>query len=245
MQDVIQNLVNLQFIDTKLDELRKQRGDLPEEILDHETDIVRYETRYNRNTAQLKDLELEKAKLELEIDDAHELMKKYEAQQMSVRNNREYDALTKEIEAQKQLVENAISRLEEIAILKEELEKDVVETKETLTQKKDELKTLKSDLKSVIEKTEKEEEDLLKLREEAASLVNQRYLRSYERLRNGLTNKLAVCPMKDGACMGIMLPPQVQMEIRRKNKIIIDENSGRIVVDPSFFEEAQKQVGIQ
>jgi predicted nucleic acid-binding Zn-ribbon protein len=244
MQDVIQNLVNLQYIDIKLDELQKQRGDLPEDILDHETDIVRFETRINRNTTQLKDLELEKAKLELEIDDAHDLMKKYESQQMSVRNNREYDALTKEIESQKQLVENAHSRLEEIAILKEELEKELIETRALLDEKKDELSKMKGELQNVIQKTEKEEEDLLKLREEAAALVNQRYLRSYERLRKGLANKLAVCPMKDGACMGIMMPPQVQMEVRRMNKIIIDENSGRIVVDPSFFEEAQKQVGL-
>jgi predicted nucleic acid-binding Zn-ribbon protein len=240
MREVIQNLVNLQFIDSKLDELKRLRGDLPEDIMDTETDVVRLETRVNKNTAQFKDLELEKAKLELEIQDANELIIKYESQQMSVRNNREYDALTKELEAQKQLIENAQSRLEEIVILKQEIEKDQIENKELLKNKKAELKEMKENLTDLITKTEKEEEDLLEKRDEAITLLNQRYLRSYERLRNGLTNGLAVCPMHNGACMGIMLPPQIQMEIRRQNKIIIDENSGRIVVDPSFFEEAKK-----
>jgi len=243
MREVIQNLVNLQYIDSKLDELTKLRGDLPEDIMDTETDVVRLEARVNKNTTQFKDLELEKAKLELEIEDAHELIAKYESQQMSVRNNREYDALTKELEAQKQLIENAHSRLEEIDILKQEIQKDLAEKKVLLEDKRKELKDMKDNLKDLITKTEKEEEELFEKRDEAKSLLNQRYLRSYERLRNGLTNKMAVCPMNNGACMGMMLPPQVQMEVRRQNKLVIDENSGRIVVDPSFFEEAEKIMG--
>jgi predicted nucleic acid-binding Zn-ribbon protein len=243
MRDVIQNLVNLQYIDSKLDELRKMRGDLPEVILDTETDVVRLETRVNKNTAQYKDLELEKAKLELDIQDAQELIQKYEAQQMSVRNNREYDALTKELEAQKQLIENATSRLEEITILKQEIEEDQKVNKAQLEEKTAELKTLKVNLKELASKTEKEEDDLLEKRDEAKSLINQRYLRSYERLRTGLTNGLAVCAMHNGACMGMMMPPQVQMEVRRQNKLIIDENSGRIVVDQSFFDEAKRIFG--
>lgn len=243
MREVIQNLVNLQYIDTKLDELKKMRGDLPEDIMDMETDIVRLETRINKNTSQLKDFKLEKAKLELEIKDAEELISKYETQQLSVRNNREYDALTKELEAQKQLIENAHSRLEEIEILSQEAEKDLEENKKELEVKQAELKDMKDNLKTLIEKTESEEEELLEKRDEAKSLLNQRYLRSYERLRAGLANGLAVCPMYNGACMGMMMPPQVQMEVRRQNKIIIDENSGRIVVDQAFFDEAEKSFG--
>lgn len=243
MHEIIQQLVNLQYIDSKLDELKKMRGDLPEEILDTETDVVRLETRTNRNTTQLKDLELEKAKLELDIQDAQELIQKYEAQQMSVRNNREYDALTKELEAQKQLIENASSRLEEIIILKQEIENDQVENKAQLEEKTADLKQLKDNLKELISKTEKEEDELLEKRDEAKSLINQRYLRSYERLRNGLSNGIAVTAMHNGSCMGMMLPPQVQMEVRRQDKLVIDENSGRIVVDQSFFDEAKKIFG--
>jgi predicted nucleic acid-binding Zn-ribbon protein len=243
MREVIQSLVNLQFIDTKLDELKKMRGDLPEDIADHETDIVRIESRIKKNTAQAKDLKLEKAKLEMEIQDAAELIEKYEAQQMTVRNNREYDALTKEIEAQNQLIENSKSRLEEIDILQEEIEKDLEENKVVLGEKQAELDEMKKNLDSVIQRTKEEEKELLERREEAESIVGNRYLKSYNRLRNGLTNGMAVCPMINGACMGMMMPPQVQMEVRRQNKIVIDENSGRIVVDPEFFEQARKAYG--
>lgn len=243
MRDVIQNLVNLQFIDSKLDELQKMRGDLPEDIADHETDIARIEARIKKNTAQQKDYKLEKAKLDLEIQDANELIEKYETQQLSVRNNREYDALTKELEAQKQLIEQATSRKEELEMLSEEVQQDLEKNKELLKQKKNELKEMKSNLDDVIKRTKEEEKELLARREEAEKKVGDRYLRSYNRLRNGLRNGMAVCPMVNGACMGMMMPPQVQMEVRRKNKLVIDENSGRIVVDPDFFEEAKKVFG--
>jgi predicted nucleic acid-binding Zn-ribbon protein len=83
---------------------------------------------------------------------------------------------------------------------------------------------------------------LVEKREEVEEDLESRYLRSYKRLRRGLKNGLAVVPMEKGAAIGMALPPQTQVEVRRKNKIIIDENSGRIVVDPSFFEEAEKQL---
>jgi len=243
MQEIIQNLVNLQFIDTKLDELKKMRGDLPEDIADYETDVARIESRTKKNVAQAKDLKLEKAKLELEIEDATELIAKYEAQQMSVRNNREYDALTKELEAQAQLIENSRSRLEEIEILQQEIEKDLEQNKLTLAEKQAELEEMKKNLANVVQRTKEEEAELLERREEAESTVGPRYLRSYNRLRNGLNNGMAVCPMVNGACMGMMMPPQIQMEVRRQNKIVIDENSGRIVVDPEFFDKANKALG--
>lgn len=240
MRDIIQQLVNLQYIDSKLDELKRMRGDLPEDIADHETDISRIESRIKKNSAQLKDLKLEKGKLELEKDDAHALIEKYEAQQLTVRNNREYDALTKEMEAQRQLIENAISRIDEISILSDEIKADLEKSEALLKEKEAELVLMKNNLDEVIERTQEEERELLERRDEAESTLNQRYLRSYNRLRNGLSNGIAVSPMVNGACMGMMMPPQIQMEVRRKDKIVIDENSGRIVVDPEFFENAKK-----
>ncbi|AXI99876.1 hypothetical protein CYPRO_0592 [Cyclonatronum proteinivorum] len=240
MRDIIQQLVNLQYIDSKLDELKRMRGDLPEDIADHETDIARIESRIKKNTAQLKDFKLEHGKLELEKDDAHALIEKYETQQSTVRNNREYDALTKEMEAQQQLIENATSRIAEIEILSKEIEEELEVSKAQLKEKEAELEEMKKNLKDVITRTQEEEKELLERRDEAESTLNQRYLRSYNRLRKGLKNGVAVSPMVNGACMGMMMPPQVQMEVRRKDKIVIDENSGRIVVDPEFFENAKK-----
>ena len=244
MKEVIQNLANLQYIDSRIDELSRLRGDLPEEILDLEQDIDRAKSIIARLEAQEVELGQERNNLEIDIQDAAGLVSKYEAQQMSVRNNREYDALTKEIESQKQATENAKSRLEEISLILEE-------SSQKLGRYRDELENLnrtyeekKSNLDEVIEKTQNEEDELLKKREEAKAKVDVRYLRSYERLRDGLTNSIAVVPMEKGACLGMMLPPQVQVEVRKMNKIIIDENSGRIVVDPEFFDNARAEFKI-
>lgn len=239
MKDVIQNLANLQYIDSRIDELSRLRGDLPEEILDLEHDIERTKSLITRLEAQDVELSHERNTLELDLQDSAALIEKYEAQQMTVRNNREYDALTKEIESQKQATENAKSRLEEIALILEESYRKL----DTLRVELDELEKSyhdkRSNLTEVIEKTKSEEEELLKVREDALKKVDARYLKSYERLRNGLNNGIAVVAMEKGACLGMMLPPQVQNEVRKMNKIIIDENSGRIVVDPEFFDNAR------
>ena len=245
MVEVLQNLTNLQFIDNRIDELKRMRGDLPEEILDIETEIARIETRIKRSEAESKELYVEKSGLELEITESEGLVTKYEEQQLSVRNNREYDALTKEIEVQKQIRENAQSRLEEIALQSVEMNRVLEESKSKLEETKTVLADKKKNLDRLIESTRKEEEDLLDKRAEAAKNLETRYLRSYERLRKGLHNGMAVVAMEKGSSLGMMLPPQVQVEVRRKNKIIFDENSGRIVVDPSFFDEAKKQLNIQ
>lgn len=241
MQDVLQNLTNLQYIDNRIDELKRMRGDLPEEILDIETEVARLESRIKRTKAEIKDMAVEKSNLELEMTEADSLISKYEDQQLTVRNNREYDALTKEIETQKQTKEDAQARLEEIALQSQELENNLVEYEAKLEETKKRLQEKKDNLDQLVESTKQEEEELLKRREDAKKNLDSRYLRSYERLRKGLNNGMAVVAMEKGSSMGMMLPPQVQVEVRKKNKIVIDENSGRIVVDPSFFEEAQKQ----
>lgn len=244
MKEIIQNLANLQFIDSRIDELTRLRGDLPEEILDIEYELERTKSRVAKLEAQEVELTKERNNLEIEIQDSGALIVKYESQQMTVRNNREYDALTKEIEAQKQSVENGKSRLEEIALILEESVKKLKDSKEELETMLKDYEEKKTNLDSVVAKTKAEEVALLKKREEAKAFVEERYLRSYERLRYGLTNGIAVVPMEKGSCLGMMLPPQVQLEVRKMNKIIIDENSGRIVIDPEFFEIARQELAI-
>jgi uncharacterized protein len=239
MKDVIQNLANLQYIDSRIDELSRLRGDLPEEILDLEHDIDRARSIIARLEAQDRELTQERNGLEIDMADSKELIAKYDSQQMTVRNNREYDALTKEIEAQKQSIENAKSRLEEIALILEESYEKLQRMRDELEHLELEYDKKKANLEHLIAKTKEEETELRARRKEAVEKVDARYLKSYERLRNGLSNRIAVVPMEKGSCLGMMLPPQVQMEVRKMNKIIIDENSGRIVVDPEFFENAK------
>jgi predicted nucleic acid-binding Zn-ribbon protein len=242
MQEVLQQLANLQYIDSRIDEIRQLRGDLPEEVLDIETNINRYEAKISRLEEELDSLTAEKKKLEVDMETSHDKTKKYEEQQLTVRNNREYDALTKEIEAQKQFVENAISRIEEIEKRVEEIESELEDKREKLADTKSLHEDKKENLDKVIDNTRAEEEKLLEKRKELEEDLDKRYIRSYKRLRDGLANGIAVVAMEKGAALGMALPPQTQVEVRRKNKIIIDENSGRIVVDPSFFEEAKKQL---
>lgn len=242
MKEVLQQLANLQYIDSRIDELKQLRGDLPEEVLDIETDIARKKNKLDKLEKEETDLKVEFDKLKLDITSSQEKMAKYEDQQMSVRNNREYDALTKEIEAQKQVIENAQSRLEEIEKRQKEIEPELEKAKATLADAQERYDEKSSSLETVVKSTEDEEDELLKKRKEVEEEIDDRYIRSYKRLRNGLNNGMAVVAMDRGAALGMALPPQKQVEVRRKNKIIIDENSGRIVVDQSFFDNAKEEL---
>lgn len=244
MKEVLQQLANLQYIDSRIDEIKQLRGDLPEEILDIETDIARGEAKLNKLQEEEKQLTVEFDNLKLEIQSAEEKMKKYEDQQLSVRNNREYDALTKEIEAQKQVIENANKRIAEVEKRKEEIVPEIEKAEEDLKQVKVLHETKQNSLEKVMKSTEEEEEALIKKREKVEKDIDARYIRNYNRLRNGLNNGMAVVAMDRGAALGMALPPQTQVEVRRMNKIIFDENSGRIVVDQTFFDNAKENFTI-
>jgi predicted nucleic acid-binding Zn-ribbon protein len=242
MKEVLQQLANLQYIDSRIDELKQLRGDLPEDILDTETDIARLEAKQAKLEQEDKDLSVELNQLELDITSSTEKATKYEEQQLSVRNNREYDALTKEIEVQKQVVEKAHLRIEEAQKRKELVAPEKAIVDEKLDDVRASLEEMKANLDSVLSSTQEEEDQLIVKREEIVKNIDQRYLRNYNRLRDGLNNGIAVVAMDRGAAFGMSLPPQTQVEVRRMNKIIFDENSGRIVVDKAFFDKAKEQL---
>lgn len=239
MEDILQNLANLQYIDSRIDEIARLRGDLPEEIEDIEMDIARLENRVKNLNQEALDLKKEANLLKGDVDEAKLLVDKYEKQQMSVRNNREYDALTKEIDSQKQRTGNALSRLEEIEILIEENASNLSNYTHNLEVTQDTLARKQTELTALKEQTKAEEAVLLKKRAIAAKELGERYLRNYDRLRHGYKNGLVVVPMISGACLGMTLPAQMQVEVRKRSKIVIDENSGRIVIDHSFFVNAE------
>jgi predicted nucleic acid-binding Zn-ribbon protein len=240
MEHVLQQLANLQYIDSRIDEITQLRGDLPEEILDIETDLSRSRAKIRQLEDELQDLVNERTRLNHDIELAGAKVTRYEDQQLSVRNNREYDALTKEIEAQRQLEKDSIFRLEEIAAREALAKEELAEKKATLEKTETKLEEKKVNLDKVVEDTEAEEKNLLEKRSKVEAGLEERYLKSYNRLRQGLSNGIAVVAMKDGAAFGMQLPPQSQVEVTRRNKIVIDESTGRIVVDPSFFDEARK-----
>lgn len=229
----LQALLKLQQIDSKIDEIRKVRGDLPEEVRDLEDEIAGYKTRLEKFDAELKESEDEISSRKLQIKNSEKLIKKYEEQQTNVRNNREYDAITKEVELQQLEIQVSEKKIKE-AFAKSELKKaDIEEVTNLLSERQKDLDGKKSELDSISEESQEEENKLLKDRDKAAKAIEERLYNSYTKLRNNAKNGLAVVTVRRGACGGCFntVPPQRQAEIREKKKITVCEHCGRILAD--------------
>ena len=229
----LEALLKLQQIDSKIDEIRKVRGDLPEEVRDLEDEVAGYKTRLEKFDAELKESEDEISSRKLQIKNSEKLIKKYEEQQSNVRNNREYDAITKEVELQQLEIQVSEKKIKE-AFAKSELKKaDIEEVTNLLSERQKDLDGKKSELDSISEESQEEENKLLKNREKAAKNIEERLYNSYTKLRNNAKNGLAVVTVRRGACGGCFntVPPQRQAEIREKKKITVCEHCGRILAD--------------
>jgi uncharacterized protein len=229
----LEALVKLQSIDTELDELKKLRGDLPDEVQDLEDEIEGYKTRLTRHEAELKDIEEGNKKHKENIKEAEKLIKKYSEQQKNVRNNREFDAITKEVELQELEIQICEKKIKEgkdsVGQKKDEIEK----TTNLIKERGEHLDNKKKELNDIMAESHEEEKRLLGEREKATKKIEDKLLKYYERLRGSLSNGLAVVRVVRGAAEGcnIVIPPQKIAEIREKKKIVIDEHSGRILAD--------------
>ncbi len=229
----LKSLYSLQLIDSKIDRLRTIRGELPLEVSDLEDTVAGLQTRVENLQDELNELENQLNEKKQSIKDFQSNIKKYEAQQNKVRNNREYDAITKEIEFQNLEIQLAEKRIKEakagIAIKTELLEKSRIEFEE----RQKDLKVKKSELDEIIAETEKEEEQLLKESETASAAIEDRLLNAYKRIRSNTRNGLAVVAVERDACGGCFnkIPPQRQLDIRTNKKIIVCEHCGRVLVD--------------
>ena len=230
-------LYELQLIDSKIDRIRTIRGELPLEVQDLEDSVAGLETRVNNLSQELKELEEQVSEKTQGIKDFKANIKKYEAQQGKVRNNREYDAITKEIEFQNLEIQLAEKRLKEskfnIEQKSEILEKSQVE----FSERKKDLKLKKSELDEIIAETEKEEKELTASSAKASADIEDRLVNAYRRVRANTRNGLAVVPVERDACGGCFnkIPPQKQLDIRMNKKILVCEHCGRIMVDPNII----------
>lgn len=229
----LEALEKLQAIDSKIDEVKKIRGALPEEVQDLEDEIAGYQTRIEKQSDEKKELEDAISANKTAIKDAEKLIKKYEEQQMNVRNNREYDAITKETELQQLEIQILEKRIKEAYEKIEAKEEETNQTKESLSEREKDLKSKKDELESIVKESEDDEQKMAKDRAKAAKGVEERLLMSYDKVRKNMRNGLAVVPVKRGACGGCfnVVPPQKQAEIREKKKIIVCEHCGRILSD--------------
>ncbi len=240
VEEKLNMLWSLQTVDTRIDKIQIMKGELPEEVRVLEDEIAGMNTRIANLEEEIKDLETEISTRKHNKSMAKELIARYEKQQNSVKNNREFEALSKEIELQKlemQLSDKKVADANVKIDVKKELLEDTA--KKTKNREKD-LVAKQKELDKIIAETEKEEKELLKESEKAAAKVEERLLKAYNRIRGAYKNGLAVVQVLRNSCGGCYtkVPSQKQAEIRTKKRIILCEHCGRILV-PSNEEETE------
>ena len=233
VEEKLQNLYELQRIDTEIDKIKTLRGELPLEVQDLEDEIAGLETRIENLKVELGELDKTASTRKMDIKKAEEAIKKYSEQLDNVRNNREYDALSKEIEFQKLEIELQEKRIREAQKAKAEKEALMEESKKRYADKVSDLEAKKGELNDIINETHIDEESLQSKSEELAATIDERLLTAYRRIRSNARNGLAVVTVDRDACGGCFnkIPPQRQLDIRSRKKIIVCEYCGRILID--------------
>ena len=244
VEDKLRAIYDLQLIDSRIDEIRNVRGELPLEVEDLEDEVAGLTSRAEKMSSDLESMDEQIKSKKVAIDDHNESIKKYTKQQDAVRNNREFNSLTKEVEFQELEIQLAEKQIKEMRASVEH-KKQVVETSaEKLAQKTEHLGHKKSELDAIMEETSKEEGFLTEKSAEYRGLIEERLLAAYDRIRNSVRNGLAVVSIQRGASAGsfFTIPPQTQVEIAARKKIITDEHSGRILVDSVLAEEEREKM---
>ncbi|SDC16834.1 zinc ribbon domain-containing protein [Niabella drilacis] len=233
IEEKLGSLINLQKIDSKLDEIKILKGELPMEVADLEDEIHGLRSRQTRIEEEINGVTEFIEERKGAIKDAEELIKKYEKDSENVKNNREFEAINKEIEMQQLEIKLAEKHIKDA---NEEIADKVIlleKAKKNLGAKEGVLELKKAELEKIISANEKEEKEYQKLSQSAKEGVEPRLLASYEKIRGNFRNGLAVVPVVRDACGGCFyaIPPQKQSEIKQHKKIIACENCGRILVD--------------
>jgi hypothetical protein len=214
------------------------------EVEDLEDEVLGLRTRMDKLKSDLENINFEIGAKKNLIEEAKALIKKYGEQQKNVRNSREFNSISKELEFQELEIQLADKNIKEFKARIEQKKEVVAETKESLTEREAHLKHKKSELNAILAETEKEEKALLEESIKYQDKIEERLVKAYARIRNNVKNGLAVVPIERGASGGsfFTIPPQVQVEIASRKKIITDEHSGRILVDPTLADEEQEKM---
>lgn len=232
-EEKLQALFQLQLIDSEIDRIRIMRGELPMEVLDLEDEIAGLQTRIGNLNEEVQEMQNQITAKKQTIKEATAAIKKYESQQMNVKNNREFDSLNKEIEFQQLEIQLADKRIREFSLALDERKAVQEESSKVLEDRLGDLKTKKDELDTIIAETQREEEQLLKFADQARAMVEERLVTAYDRIRKNARNGLAVVTIQRDACGGCFnkIPPQRQLDIRQHKKVIVCEHCGRILVD--------------
>jgi len=238
IEEKLRAVLSLQKIDSKIDEIKILKGELPIEVNDLEDEVEGLQTRVQNIESEINSInEYIESRLAAKKE-SESLIKKYEKQQDNVKNSREFEAISKEIEMQELEMKLCDKHVKDAQVRLQESQHARLQAEEKLQLKNDVLALKRKELEKIIKETEKEENDLLKKSEKAKADVDSRLLAAYERIRSNYRNGLAVVPVLRDSCGGCfnIIPPQRQAEIQQRKKIIVCEHCGRILVDNELNE---------
>ena len=244
VEEKLRALFDLQIIDSRIDEIRNVRGELPLEVEDLENEIAGMDEKLKKLTSELSDFDLGIKENKNIIESANGLIAKYAEKLKNVRNNREYNSIVKEEEYQQLEIQLAEKKIKELKVQTEQKKETIELLNEIIKDKKDHLSAKKNELGEIMQETEKEEALLISQSETFEQKIDDRLIVAYKRIRGSVKNGLAIVPIERGASGGsyFTIPPQVQMEIASRQKIITDEYSGRILVDAELAKEEREKI---
>ena len=245
VEEKLKALYQLQSMLSEIDKIKTLRGELPLEVQDLEDEVAGLSTRIEKIQNEIAELKANVVNKKIEIEAAKVSVEKYKSQQENVRNNREYDVLTKEIEFQTLEIELCEKRIRESQAAEKAKNEELVRSTEALEERQKDLEAKKAEFDEIISETKQEEE---KLREKAKTLettIEPRLLQAFKRIRKNSRNGLGVVYVQRDACGGCFnkIPPQKQLDIRSRKKIIVCEYCGRIMVDPELAGVVAEQQG--
>lgn len=237
IEETLKNLFELQLMNSKIDKIKTLRGELPLEVKDLEDELAGLETRTRKIEAEIKLKEHEVVKKQQEIKESESHIKKYTEQQNTVRNSREFESITKEIEFQKLEIELCNKRIKEFRYEIELKQKNIDNSMRLIEERTTDLSHKRSELDDIINENQKEEEDLMRHIGEIETKIEPRLLNAFKRIRGNVRNGLAVVTVARDACGGCFnkIPPQRQMDIKTHKNIIDCEYCGRILVDAEML----------
>ncbi len=233
IEEKLTAVLTLQKIDSKIDETKTLKGELPMEVSDLEDEVEGLQTRVSNVDSEVNSVNEYIENRKTAKKEAEALIKKYEKQQDNVKNSREFEAITKEMEMQELEIKLCDKHVKDALVRLQESQNARINTQKQLELKQDVLDLKRKELDKIIKETEAEEKELAKSSEAAKAKVEERLLTAYERIRTSYRNGLAVVPVMRDSCGGCfnIIPPQRQAEIHQRKKIIVCEHCGRILVD--------------
>ena len=243
VEEKLKALYQLQTMLSEIDKIKTLRGELPLEVQDLEDEVAGLSTRIEKIQAEIADLKSSVANKRIEIETARASVEKYKAQQDNVRNNREYDVLSKEIEFQTLEIELCEKRIREALAAEKVKTEEIERSTEALEERKQDLEAKKAELDEIISETKQEEERLREKAKVLETTIEPRLLQAFKRIRKNSRNGLGVVYVQRDACGGCFnkIPPQKQLDIRSRKKIIVCEYCGRIMVDPELAGVVEEQ----